>query len=482
MDPNPNDFPILCYLLNQVDPHSYSPLPRELQQSLLTQLPHLNHPKVLPSLIQLFNELNITYTLSLLRTLGPRPDPSAVAGSRAKIAETQSRLLKNLEGAEPHVAEELKKTAENEVQVYQALVRMEEMHEECVKQLRAAEERLVEVYGSCVAQLVEGVDEMVDEQVVAILRKAHSEEVERVDLSGRQLRILPEAFGKIRGLLVLNLSRNQLEVIPDSIARLQNLVELDISSNLLESLPDSIGLLVNLKTLNLSGNKLTALPESIALCRSLVELDASFNNLMCLPTNMGYGLVNLEKLLIQLNKIRLLPSSIGEMKSLRYLDVHFNELHGLPQSIGKLTNLEYLNLSSNFSDMKGLPETVGDLINLRELDISNNQIRALPYTISRLEKLTKLNLEQNPIIVPPLEVVNQGVEAVKEFMAKRWLELIEEEQQKNMVQAKNQQPQTGGWLAWGTSLLSNVAGVSESVAEYFGSRKAPRDPWLEQQL
>ncbi|KAJ1399520.1 Leucine-rich repeat [Sesbania bispinosa] len=461
MDPNPNDSPVLCYLLNHLDPLTYSPLPTELHHSLLTLFPHLNHPKVLPSLTQLLPHLNITHTLSLLRTLGPRPDPTAVADSRAKIDQ-------------PHVAE-------SDVQVYKALLKVEEMHEQCANQLKAAEERLVAAYGSSVAQSVKG-DAEVNEKVVGILRKAESEQVEKVDLSGCQLRILPEAFGKIHGLLVLNLSRNQLEAIPDSIAGLKNLVELDISYNLLVSLPDSIGLLVNLKILNLSGNKLTALPESIALCRSLVELDASFNNLMCLPTNMGYGLVNLEKLLIQLNKIRFIPSSIGEMKSLRYLDVHFNELHGLPHTIGKLRNLEYLNLSSNFNDMTELPDTVGDLVNLRELDLSNNQIRALPYTFGRLEKLTKLNLDQNPIIVPPSEVVNQGAEAVKEFMAKWRLELIEEQQQRNMVETQNQQAQTG-WLAWGASLLNNVAGVSESVAEYFGARKAPpRDPWLDQQL
>lgn len=202
---------------------------------------------------------------------------------------------------------------------------------------------------------------------------------------------------------------------------------------------------------------------------------------MCLPTNIAYGLVNLEKLSIHLNKIRFLPLSIGEMKSLRYLDVHFNELHGLPQSIGKLTNLEYLNISSNFNDMTQLPETVGGLVNLRELDLSNNQIRALPYAFCRLEKLTKLNLDQNPIIVPPLEVLNQGVEAMKEFMAKRWLEHIDEERQKNMAETQNQQAQTG-WLAWGASLLNNVAGVSENVAEYLGIRKAPRDTWMDQPL
>lgn len=217
-------------------------------------------------------------------------------------------------------------------------------------------------------------------------------------------------------------------------------------------------------------------------CRSLVELDASFNKLMCLPTNMGYGLANLERLLVYLNKIRLFPSSIGEMRSLRYLDAHFNELCGLPQAIARLTNLEYLNISSNFTDLTELPETIGDLFNLRELDLSNNQIRALPDTFGRLEKLTKLNLDQNPIIIPPPEVVKQGAEAVKEFMAKRWVEIVAEEEQRRAAEAKKQQ-ESSGWMAWGTSLLNNVvSGVSESVAGYLGARKASMDPWLDQQL
>jgi hypothetical protein len=36
--------------------------------------------------------------------------------------------------------------------------------------------------------------------------------VERVDLADRQLRLLPEPVGRIRGLLALDVSRNQLKV------------------------------------------------------------------------------------------------------------------------------------------------------------------------------------------------------------------------------------------------------------------------------
>jgi len=188
MNPNLNDFALLSHLLHHLHPHTHPPLPTQFHQSLLSNFPHLNHPQVLTSLTQRASTLNVAHTLSLLRTIGPRPDPSAVAAARAKIAD-------------PHAPDD-------EAQIFHALVRVDDMHEECVKQFMAAEEMLVEAY----AQSVKGVGEEVDEGVVGILRKAETEEVEKVDLSGSQLKILPEAFGKIRGLVVLNLSQNQLEV------------------------------------------------------------------------------------------------------------------------------------------------------------------------------------------------------------------------------------------------------------------------------
>lgn len=215
--------------------------------------------------------------------------------------------------------------------------------------------------------------------------------------------------------------------------------------------------------------------------RSLVELDASFNKLTYLPTNIGFELTNLKKLLVPLNKIRSLPTSIGEMKSLQFLDAHFNELRVLPPSIGHLSNLEILNLSGNFSDLKSLPWTIGDLTNLKELDISNNQIHELPATFGRLENLEKLNLEENPLAIPPKEVVNDGVEAVKVFMAKRWLDLLLEEEEKS--KSVEHVPTQGSWLTRSTSWITNVAGT---VGGYLGGGGAgggnTTDSYLNQQL
>ena len=228
-----------------------------------------------------------------------------------------------------------------------------------------------------------------------------------------------------------------------------------------------------------------SIPFYICLIRSLVELDVSFNDLSYLPTNIGYELPNLKKLMIQLNKIRSLPSSICELKSLCYLDVHVNELHGLPAAFGRLTTLEILNLSSNFADLKELPETFGELTNLKELDLSNNQIRVLPDTFGCLDNLTKLNLEQNPLELPPAEIVNQGVQAIKTFMAKRWIDLLEEEEIKSN-QGMQEQGE-GGWLTRSTSWLKNVSGnVVGYIGTAVGSPMSPKSPttdaYLNQQL
>lgn len=54
----------------------------------------------------------------------------------------------------------------------------------------------------------------VDEEVIRILREAlhHGKVVERVNLSARHLKFLPEPFCKIHALVLLDVSHNQLQV------------------------------------------------------------------------------------------------------------------------------------------------------------------------------------------------------------------------------------------------------------------------------
>ena len=120
-----------------------------------------------------------------------------------------------------HLAEKEKKIreeAEKERGFYKMVLQLDEMHEEYEKLLKEAEERLVKIYekaergGEEEEVVVVEEEEEVSEEVVGVLREGSGKGMERVDLSNRRLRILPEAFGRVVGLKVLNLSNNQLEV------------------------------------------------------------------------------------------------------------------------------------------------------------------------------------------------------------------------------------------------------------------------------
>ena len=103
---------------------------------------------------------------------------------------------------------------------------------------------------------------------------------------------------------------------------------------------------------------------------------------------------------------------------------------------------------------------------------------ALPETFGPLDNLTKLSLDQNPLVIPPVEVVKEGVEAIKVSMAKRWLDIPVEEERKSMLEMQ-EQTQTR-WLTSSTSWLKNYV---TNVSKYLGSpRGSPKDPLLDQQL
>ncbi|KAL1554195.1 plant intracellular Ras-group-related LRR protein 3-like [Salvia divinorum] len=443
------------------------------------RMPYISDPDLAAAMREAVND--VAESRSVLEALGQRPDHETVDVARSRVEEIDA-------------AGDMSEEAMQDYKVCKAVIELDEIHEAYETMLEDAERRLESIYEEAAADLdaeaemyEEGEDdyeeagevmkigEMMNEEVAAILKAAEAgkKAIEKVDLSGRKLKILPEEFGGLNLLTVLNLSYNKLEWIPDSIAGLENLEELILVANLLESLPDSMGLLENLKILNVSSNKLAALPDSICHCRSLEDLDASFNKLTYLPTNIGHELVNLKRLHVQLNKIRSLPTSIVEMKSLRLLDVHFNELHSIPQTIGKLANLETLNLSSNFSDLTDLPETLSDIISLKELDLSNNQIHALPNTFGRLVNLTTLKLDGNPLEIPPNSVAAAGVDAVMAYMTKRWVDmLMDVDDEKSMLFVKEQEEE---------GLLSHGASWLRTVVTLFGGFDSDADRHLDQE-
>ncbi|KAF5748648.1 plant intracellular Ras-group-related LRR protein 6-like [Tripterygium wilfordii] len=246
------------------------------------------------------------------------------------------------------------------------------------------------------------------------------EGLEIVDLSGMSLDSLPNPSLNLATICKLDLSNNNLQSIPESLAaRLLHVVVLDIRSNQLKKLPNSIGCLSKLKVLNVSGNFLRFLPKTIENCRSLEELTANFNQLTMLPDNIGFELTNLKKISVNSNKLVFLPRSLTHLTSLRVLDARLNNLRCLPEDLENLINLEVLNVSQNFQYLQSLPYSIGLLMSLVELDVSYNKITTLPDSMGCLKKLQKLNVEGNPLVSPPVEVVEQNLQAIKEYLSEK---------------------------------------------------------------
>ncbi|KAL6985013.1 Plant intracellular Ras-group-related LRR protein 6 [Sarracenia purpurea var. burkii] len=152
---------------------------------------------------------------------------------------------------------------------------------------------------------------------------------------------------------------------------------------------------------------------------SLEDLNANFNKLTKLPDTLGFELVNLKKLSVNSNKLVFLPQSITHLANLRTLDARLNCLRALPDDLENLTNLEVLNVSQNFHYLAALPYSLGLLFSLHELDISYNNIAVLPESLGCLREIQKISVEGNPLVSPPMEVFELGLQAVKEYLSQK---------------------------------------------------------------
>jgi len=263
-------------------------------------------------------------------------------------------------------------------------------------------------------------------------------------LSVNHLTVIPDAIGKLTNLTTLNLWANEEKQVqvPPWIAQLRNITSLDLVGFHLTAVPEWIVGWGNLAELNLSGNQLSVLPEWIAQFQNLTVLWLAHNELTGVPSSFS-RLKKLQRLNLARNRISEFPSPILEIASLTELDLSENQLVNIPDAIDQLRHLEGLWLRAN--NLTAIPETIGKLQSLRYLILWNNRLTVLPdgmYSLPLLEELQlqdysmypnknqieeispkilqlknlkELNLKDNPIKVPPAEIANQGVEAIKEY-------------------------------------------------------------------
>lgn len=102
------------------------------------------------------------------------------------------------------------------------------------------------------------------------------------------------------------------------------------------------------------------------------------------------------------DKLKKLPSKIGKLQNIEYLDLGFNHLTGLPKEITNLKNLKELTLQSNC--LIDFPKEITELYKLKYLNLWCNYITKVPKEIGKLKNLETLLLGGNPYMIFPDEI------------------------------------------------------------------------------
>ena len=261
----------------------------------------------------------------------------------------------------------------------------------------------------------------------------------QLDLSSNQISNL-SALSGLTNLESLNLNSNQISDLR-ALSRLTNLRQLDLSSNQISDLR-ALSRLTNLRRLNLSSNQINDLCVLSGLTdlewldlgsnqvselsmlsdlRNLRQLYLRSNQVSDL--NMLSSLLNLSILDLNSNQVCDL-SGLSGLRNLKWLYLSFNQVSDL-SGLSGLRNLRQLYLRSNqVSDLSGL----SSLRNLKQIDLGRNNIEDIFPIVLLLksgipiQKHGRLSTKQiivegNPLIHPPIEIVEMGNQAVLDYFA-----------------------------------------------------------------
>lgn len=184
----------------------------------------------------------------------------------------------------------------------------------------------------------------------------------------------------------------KMETVREIIEKVKNKETkfLDLSYMELSQFPIEICELGHIEFLYLRGNQIEEIPSNISRLNNLVDLDLSNNNLLTIP------------------------EVLFEISSLKLLELDNNNLTSISSKIKKLRNLKKLFLNNN--RIEYLPDSIKELSNLDTLLIVGNQLKRLPRGIGKIQPLSKIGVKDNPIESPPIEIVENGTAAIKDYL------------------------------------------------------------------
>ncbi len=153
--------------------------------------------------------------------------------------------------------------------------------------------------------------------------------------------------------------------------------------------------------LRLYGKKKLSIPYQISSVKSLKKLILKEFIDKELPKWVG-KLSNLEYLDLSNNNIEKVPDDLRFLNSLKYLNLGHNKLESLPELSNGLKNLEKIVVSDNRFDE--FPKELLSLNNIHTINLSKNNIKSIPSEIHKLINLYDLSVSKNPINTLPDEL------------------------------------------------------------------------------
>eukprot|EP00253_Pinus_taeda_P010013 PITA_10013 len=227
---------------------------------------------------------------------------------------------------------------------------------------------------------------------------------------------IPSEMCVLSKLQYMALEYNNLTgTIPGCLGNMSSLNYINLKNNTFHgSLPSELGMLSLLRRLNLWNNRLTGkIPSSLSNCTNLLQLNLCVNRLTGpIPEELcskNTGLLGIHMLGNQLSGS--IPASLFNCTKLQVIELGENQFSGvLPMELGKLTQLQYLDLYHNqlvSGSTTSLPilSALTNCSSLQLLNLASNYLTgSLPFSIGQLSTtLIFMYLNDNELAgeIPP---------------------------------------------------------------------------------
>lgn len=230
--------------------------------------------------------------------------------------------------------------------------------------------------------------------------------IRELNLSRRNITVLPPSIGTLNFLWGLNIEANPLSSLPEEFGELTRLEDLDLDTTMFDSIPDVIGRCGSLRSLSVNAVGFSYLSDSLKNCDNLTALRIGSNNLGELP-RVVYELTNLRVFSAEDNGLDSIRWDFGNLTRLSNLYLGRNRLSSLPGTFDRLQNLSYFSIGRNrFTEF---PEVITKLTNLYELFAYENEYTTIPENISNCSRLTMLYVQNSELTDLPLSITQLDI-------------------------------------------------------------------------